>query len=137
MISNRQKREPYDLIDRVLTEMFIAPSGQVYICCADSGVTSNLGNVNHYAIRDIWNNGSRKAILRDLFKVRVNSKKTFEVCKTCLPCWFSNWSPDLYVKCKKKVQMEFVKGGLAFVNGTLKIRDKREDSWNMKNAMNE
>jgi radical SAM protein with 4Fe4S-binding SPASM domain len=136
-ILNRQKREPCDLFKSVLTEMFIAPSGQVYICCADFGVTSNLGNVNHKTIRYIWNSESRKAILKDLFKVRVNSKKTFEVCKTCLPCWFSSWSPDLYVKCKKKVQMEFVKGRLAFVNGTLRIRDKREDSCNMRSAMNE
>ena len=54
-ILNRRKREPCDLFERVLAEMFIAPSGQVYICCADLGVTSNLGNVNHQAIRGIWN----------------------------------------------------------------------------------
>ena len=83
-ILNRRKREPCDLFERVLAEMFIAPSGQVYICCADLGVTSNLGNVNHQAIRGIWNTEVRKAILRDLYQGRLETEETLEVCKTCL-----------------------------------------------------
>jgi len=136
-ILNRQKREPCDLFDRVLREIFIAPNGQVYICCADFGVTSNLGNVNHQTIHSIWSSESRKAILRNLFKVRMKSKINPEVCKTCIPCWFSSRSPDIYGKCKGKVRMEFVRGRLAFVNGTLKVMDKGEDSGDMEKAMNE
>jgi len=133
-ILNRRKREPCDLFDRVLREMFIAPNGQVYICCSDFGVTSNLGNVNQQTIRHIWSSESRKAILRDLFKVRVSSKKTPEVCRTCIPCWFSSQNRDVYVKCKEKVRREFVRGRLAFVNGALKVMDKREDTGDMEKA---
>lgn len=112
----REKKEPCRMFDRILKDIFIAPNGQVYICCCDYGITSNLGNVNYQTIKEIWSSELRRNILKNLFA--LNFKKAFEVCRTCLP--YLNTMPE-YLKVKKRLRRMFKEKRLEFINGKLVI----------------
>jgi len=117
---NRRKKEPCDLFERILKEIFIAPNGQVYICCADFGVTSKLGNVNQAEIKEIWSSEIRKNILINLFESKNN--KSFEICQTCLPNYYSI-NRDLYYRVRKQVRMAFSEKQVEIINGKLIINN--------------
>lgn len=80
---NRKKTEDCHLFKRILSDMFIAPDGRVYICCFDFGMVSSLGNINDQSMRVIWSSKIRRDALKNIFL--RNFEKAFSVCQTCLP----------------------------------------------------
>jgi radical SAM protein with 4Fe4S-binding SPASM domain len=118
-ILQRRKTEFCDLFERILKEIFIAANGNVYICCADYGVQSRLGNVADMSIAEVWSGELREKILKNLYF--AENQNSFEVCKTCLPN-LSSKNRDLYFKIKQQVRQLFRTRKLKFVDGELTLR---------------
>jgi radical SAM protein with 4Fe4S-binding SPASM domain len=113
----RPKREPCDLWRRVLDEIMVAPNGQVYICCADYGVSSSLGNLNEQTIREIWSGAARHGALRHIFRQEYD--QAFAVCRTCLPSYNYRVNRDVFFRVRRQVRQRFEQGRLKFVDGQL------------------
>jgi len=98
---NHKKSELCDQFDRVLREIFIAPNGQVYICCLDFGNSSQLGNINEKTIAEVWSSRLRERVIRNIYLMRY--EETFDVCKSCPPVF---WGPnkDVYTNLKRRLR---------------------------------
>lgn len=109
----RPKREACNLLDRIFKHAFIAPNGQVYICCADYGITSNLGNIRDKFIGEIWSSDIRRQMLKTILDQKYDGG--FDICKTCLP---STGSRE-YDGVRNDVAALFRSGILEFVDGAM------------------
>jgi radical SAM protein with 4Fe4S-binding SPASM domain len=116
---NRPKREPCDLFYRTLVEMMIAPNGQVYICCADFGMRSSLGNVNEQSLAQIWSGEKRKTVLKNLALMQYEG--AFPVCRTCLPSYNYSTNRDVFFRVRRQVRDAFCQGKLKLVNSRLVV----------------
>lgn len=69
-------------LSRVVNELFVAPSGDCYVCCLDYNSEISFGNLNDSSISEIWKGRRRFEILRHLFLKQF--KSLGEPCSICL-----------------------------------------------------
>ena len=122
----RPKREPCDLFRRILDEMLVAPNGQVYVCCADYGVTSSLGNLTTQTIGGVWSGELRKTQLRHIYREKYSG--AFKVCQTCMPSYHYTVNRDQYLKVLKQVRSLFRRGELSIVDGQVRVQREANDA---------
>jgi radical SAM protein with 4Fe4S-binding SPASM domain len=97
---DRRKTEPCDAFRALLDNLLVAPDGNAYLCCADFGVTSSLGNLHRQSIHQIWSSPLRHDVLRHIY--RQEYEKTPQVCRTCLPLMGPN--VDLYWAARDEIR---------------------------------
>ena len=96
----RRKTEPCDAFRALLDNLLVAPDGNAYLCCADFGVTSSLGNLHRQSIHQIWSSPLRHDILRHIYQQEYD--KAPQVCRTCLPMMGLN--RDLYLAARDEIR---------------------------------
>ena len=65
-IQRRVFPKPCRMFDKIERGLFIAPSGQVYLCCADFEFEITLGNLRQQTVREVVESGRRRDILKAL-----------------------------------------------------------------------
>ncbi len=96
----RRKTEPCEAYHAVLNNLLVAPDGNAYLCCADFGVTSSLGNLHDRNISEIWSSPLRHDVLRHIYRQEYD--KAPQVCRTCLPLMGLN--RDLYLTVRDEIR---------------------------------
>jgi radical SAM protein with 4Fe4S-binding SPASM domain len=96
----RKKTEPCDAFRALLNNLLVAPDGNAYLCCADFGVTSSLGNLHRQNIHQIWGSDLRHDILQHIYRQEYDEAP--QVCRTCLPMMGLN--RDLYLAARDEIR---------------------------------
>lgn len=72
------------MLDRVKSDIFVAPNGNWYPCCLDDNNDISLGNINTNSILELFNSEKRKDFIN-----KLENKKFDEIgypCNTVLAC---------------------------------------------------
>ncbi len=76
-----RKSTPCRQFDRCAKECFIAPNGDVYLCCQDHQYKCVFGNVANASVMDVWNSARRRETIEFLGK--MDFRAIGQPCEFC------------------------------------------------------